>query len=217
MNERFLAWPGWRHVAYTALLSALIDVLFVAVYFGADFVTGRRVSHLHLFLPQELAIPLWPSMIVVYDSLYLVLLIAPFVIRTRQRVNELALGISTAIVVAGAVFLLVPAELGFAPSVVSGPLKQLFEASDRLNLDYNLVPSLHVALAVICLGHYQAGKSRLVRIALAMWGCALVLSTLLTHQHHVLDAVTGAALAWGVLRLTDSVPLLFARRQMHAE
>jgi membrane-associated phospholipid phosphatase len=203
VSERFIGWPGWRHVAYTMLLSALLDLLFFLVYGGADFITGRQLTHLHLFLPLELRIPLIPSMILVYDSLYIVLLIAPFVVRMRDGVNELALAIASSIVIAGVCFLLVPAELGFAPPAVTGPLKGLFEASDRLNLDYNLVPSLHVALALISLRFYTIGKSRFVQVALAMWGLALVLSTILTHQHHVLDALTGAALAWCVVHLLE--------------
>jgi membrane-associated phospholipid phosphatase len=216
-HERFLGWPGWRHVAYTFVLSALIDLLFFAVYFGADYVTGMRAWHVRLYLAQELAIPLWPWMVIVYDSLYVVLLIVPFVVRTRDAVRDMAFAMTAAIVAAGAMFLLIPAQLGFPPPAVAGPFRAMFEASDRLNLDYNLVPSLHVAFTVICIHFYRRNKSRTVQIALAIWGAALVASTLLTHQHHVLDAIAGAALAWGVIRLRDSVPLVLARREVRVE
>jgi membrane-associated phospholipid phosphatase len=185
----------WPHLRYAALLTVLVNVLFVVVYGGADYLTGLRAHHLHLFIPAELSIPLWPWTILVYDSLYLLFVIAPFVLTTRESFRALALTAAGTIVVAGVLFLLLPAELGFAAPVVTGPFKTIFTVSDRLNLDYNLVPSLHVALAMICLQAFWAGRSTLVRVALATWGLVLALSTLFTHQHHLLDVVTGAGLA----------------------
>ena len=97
-------------------------------------------------------------------------------------------------------------------------------ASDRLNLDYNLVPSLHVALAAVCLQAFWEGRSMPVRVALVLWGLALALSTIFTHQHHVLDVVAGAVLARVMFLLLHrrSVPkilqsgCLLRRRQPHA-
>jgi membrane-associated phospholipid phosphatase len=146
-------------------------------------------------VPQELAIPLWPSAVLVYDSLYVLLLLAPFVVRTAEAFRHLAVAAALAIVIAGIVFLLLPAELGFARPAVTGPFAKMFAITDRVNLDYNLVPSLHVALAVLCVQAFWRVSSLLVRVVLALWALALAASTLLTHQHHVLDVVTGAALA----------------------
>jgi membrane-associated phospholipid phosphatase len=211
-EEPFVAWPGWRHLSYAAILTAVVDVLFAAVYFGADYVTGLRAHHLHLFLRQELAIPLWPSMILVYDSLYLLFILAPFVLRTREHLNRLALTAAATITASGILFLIFPAELGFRPPIVTGPFKTIFEVSDKLNLDYNLVPSLHVGLAMICLQAFWPKRSLVARTWLAVWGVALVLSTLLTHQHHVLDAVSGAGLALVIFNAS-----LSDRRELYAE
>lgn len=185
----------WPHLRYAAVLTLLVNVLFVVVYGGADYLTGLRAHHLHLFVPAELSIPLWPWTILIYDSLYLLFIIAPFVLTTRESFRALALTAAGTIVVAGVLFLLLPAELGFAPTVVTGPFTTIFTMSDRLNLDYNLVPSLHVALAMICLQAFWAERSQLVRATLVAYGLALALSTLFTHQHHVLDVITGAGLA----------------------
>ena len=200
MREPFVAWPGWKHVWYAVRLIVLVNVLFAIVYGGADWLTAQRAHHLALYVPAELAIPLWPSAIVVYDSLYLFYLLAPFVLRTAGGFLQLALAASVMIVVAGVCFLLVPAKLGFAAPVVAGPFKRIFEVSDRLNLDYNLVPSLHVALTTLCLLAYWPHATPRLRAALLVWTVALALSTLVTHQHHVLDVVTGAGVAWGTWR-----------------
>jgi hypothetical protein len=209
--EPFVAWPGWKHLGYAALLTAGVDILFAAVYFGADYITGLRAHHLHLFLPQELAIPLWPSMILVYDSLYLLFILAPFVLRTREALNRLAIAAAATITASGILFLIFPAELGFKTPIVTGPFKTIFEISDRVNLDYNLVPSLHVGLAMICLQAFWPKAPRVARLCLAVWGAALILSTLLTHQHHVLDAVAGAGLALVIFNAR-----LSSRRELYA-
>lgn len=208
-----MKWPGWRHVGYAALLSALVNVLFAIVYFGADYVTGRRAHHVNLFFREELAIPLWPWTIVVYDSLYLLFLLVPFLLTTRERLRHLALAAAGTIAVSGALFLLIPAQLGFAHPVVTGTFRTLFEASDRLNLDYNLVPSLHVGLAVICGLAFWPELSMIARVALAAWCVALILSTLFTHQHHVIDAAAGVAVAWVMFR---AAALAAGRRELRA-
>jgi membrane-associated phospholipid phosphatase len=205
----FVAWPGWRHLAYASLLTLFVNGLFVVVYFGSDSVVAHERHHLHLFVQQELAIPLWPSTIIVYDSLYLLFLLAPFVLRTKESFRRLVFAAAATILAAGACFLLLPAELGFAPAVVAGPFATIFRVSDAINLDYNLVPSLHVALAVLCLQAFWPAGSWPVRLGLALWGAGLATSTLLTHQHHVLDVAAGAALAVVVFH----VP----RRVNHAE
>jgi membrane-associated phospholipid phosphatase len=174
----------------------------VAVYFGSDFLTARRAHHMQLYLRTELGIPFWPWMIVVYDSLYVLLLLAPFILRTREQVTQFARNIAISIVVAGVLFLLIPAQIGFTPVEVTGPMRTMFTVTDRLNLDYNLVPSLHVTFALLCVFAFWPDRTRTVRVALVLWLVALVTSTLVTHQHHLIDAFAGAALAWGVYWVT---------------
>lgn len=197
-----------------ARLIALVTLLFCVVYGGADYITAHRTTQLALYLPAELAIPLWPPAILIYDSLYLLFILAPFVLRSDADFRRLAREASVLIVISGVCFLLLPARLGFPAPHVVGPLRATFEASDRLNLTYNLVPSLHVGLAMLCLIEFWPRVTPRVRVALAVWGVALALSTLFTHQHHVLDVIAGAALAWAVCR----VPLpALALRRSHAD
>ncbi len=204
MNEPFIAWPGWKHVAYAARLTALVGLLFVVVYGGADYLTGLRRDHVRLFVRQELAIPLWPPAILVYDSLYLLFLLAPLVVRERERFRRVALTAAATIGISGVCFLLIPAKLGFDAPVVTGSLSTIFAVSDKINLDYNLVPSLHVALTTLCLAAFWRGATRLVRVGLVVWGAALGLSTLLTHQHHVIDVIAGVVVAFATFRWLDA-------------
>ena len=61
---------------------------------------------------------------------------------------------------------------------------------------YNLAPSLHVALSVACIAMYTSYAERRGTIALWLWACAIAASTMLLHQHHVVDVVTGWTLGW---------------------
>jgi hypothetical protein len=100
-----------------------------------------------------------------------------------------------AILFAGIAFLLMPAQLAFPPPQNLGLWEGLFRFADRLNLDYNLVPSLHVALSVVCLEMFAPHATTLGRLGLRGWGLLIAASTIFTHQHHLLDAITGYGLA----------------------
>jgi aminopyrrolnitrin oxygenase len=190
-----LAWPGKEHAVFAARKIALICALFLLVYGGANYLTAIRAHKLHLFLAAELAIPLWPVMILPYDSIYLSFLLAPLILRTKEEIERLAAAAVVVIAIAGLGFLLLPAELGFPPPRVTGPLHTIFVISDEINLDYNLVPSLHVGLAFLCIQAFAIRARMASRILLAIWAAVIALSTLLTHQHHIIDVVTGAVLA----------------------
>lgn len=216
-RRAFFGWPGWWHVGYAAVLSTFTNVVFLIVYFGADAITSRRAHHFDLYFAGELAMPFRPEMVVVYDSLYLLFLAAPFVLRSRAQLREFATSIGVATVIAGAIFILIPARLGFPPHSVSGPFRTMFEVTDRLNLDFNLVPSLHVTFALICVRAYGRDASKAARAVLLAWAVALIASTLLTHQHHLIDGVAGAALAWAVYPLRTIRDIGLLRRTAHVE
>ena len=199
--RRFLGW--W----------AVLTLEFAVIYAGADFLVGHYPWRWHLYLNSELAVPLVPGMAFFYLSAILIVPLAPFVLRTRAELDALARSIAIEILAAGACFVLVPTELGYAPvASVTGesPWLPWLHFADLVNLDYNAVPSLHVALFVTCAGVYFARLRGFARLALGVWTLATALSTVLTHQHHAIDVLTGAALGyWAVVRaLRSTAPLL---------
>jgi membrane-associated phospholipid phosphatase len=99
--------------------------------------------------------------------------------------------------IAGLGFLLIPAQLAFLPPREQdlGIWAGVFHLADRLNLTYDLVPSLHVALSVACIAAFASRAAVIGRILLWAWAIAIALSTLLTHQHHLIDVVAGWFLA----------------------
>lgn len=193
MTRPFLAWPGWPHLRFAWLLSAANGAWFALVYGGCDWITAHRSLRVPVHLPMELSIPLVPGAVLAYMSLYALFLAGPFIIRERREFTALILALALATLAGGIGFLLIPSRSAFpAPAEFElGVWAGLFHFADQLNLDYNMAPSLHVALSVACVAAFGRRASGPGRIALWLWAVAIALSTLLTHQHHVVDVVSG--------------------------
>ena len=200
--EPFLAWPGWAHLRYAGLLSLVNAIWFAVVYGGADSLTARRSFRVPVHCTAELRIPFVPGMTLVYMSLYLLFLLAPFVLRTRREFRKAVFTMAVVIACGGIGFLLFPAQLVFAPPQEGelGAWAGLYHFADALNLTYNLLPSLHVAFAVACVAIFSPRASRTGKVLLWSWAVLIAASTVLIHQHHVLDVATGWVLAVACVR-----------------
>jgi membrane-associated phospholipid phosphatase len=208
-NHRpLLAWPGWRHIGFASLLTVIVTAWFTLVFVATNHFTAIRAARVRVHLDAELHIPLMPAFIIFYMSIYLLFAAAPLVLRTRREITRLAVVQSLAILIAGIFFLLIPAELAYPPPTHLGVWQSLLRFADDLNLDYNLVPSLHVALSFVCIELFSHHTNRIGSVLLWVWGVLIAASTILTHQHHLLDAVTGWLLAMGTLRLVRRIEKL---------
>ena len=201
--ERFVARPGWSHLFYAWALSLANGIWFVLVFGGCGFITAHRALRIPIHFAAELKIPFVPGMTTVYMSIYFLFLAGPFILRTRREFRSVIATLATMIGIAGLGFLLVPGQLAFPPPREQdlGIWAGLFHLADRLNLDYDLVPSLHVALSVACITAFCIHTRVIGRTLLWIWAAAIALSTLLTHQHHVIDVVTGWFLATLCMRV----------------
>jgi membrane-associated phospholipid phosphatase len=162
---------------------------------------------MRIHLDAELQIPLVPAFTIIYMSIYVLLFAVPFVLRVRQEITTLAATQTFIVFFAGICFLAIPAKLAFRSATDSdlGMWKPLFQFADKLNLDFNLVPSLHVALSIVCIEMFASHIGIVGKILLRSWGILIAASTVLTHQHHLLDAVTGYLLALMTVGLTKRV------------
>ena len=197
VDERFWGWPDRRTLRTFTFVGLAGACWFVAIFGGTDFVTSRRTLRVAIHFEAEKQIPFVPEAVWVYMTMYALFLMAPFVLRSPRRLMALGATHAAIVFVAGVGFLLVPAELAY-PSAIGfhdqGITAALYRFADWLNLDYNLLPSLHVALTVSCVAVYGSRASRTGRLVMWSWVTAVALSTIFTHFHHVLDAVSGFAL-----------------------
>lgn len=183
---RRFGWAGFRLCA-----------LFALVFYGADAWAAHRPWRWQVYAGWELAIPYWPPAYLLYHSVFLLPFLLAWRSPTVASVRHWERRMAAAIVIAGACFLLLPAELGFAPAD-PGAWQPLAQATGWVAGRHNLLPSLHVALSLLScrLLWHLAGPG--LRAALALWWPLMVLSVLLTHQHHLADVLTGALLGAGL-------------------
>jgi membrane-associated phospholipid phosphatase len=196
----FLAWPGWPFLRFAGLLAAANGAWFAIVYGGCDWITAHRSLRVAVYLPIELSIPFIPGAVVAYMSIYLLFLAGPFIIRERREFTALSVAMALATFIGGIGFLLLPARPAYAPPGDLGIWISLYHFADLVNLEYNMAPSLHVALSVGYVAAFARHASRTGRTLLWAWAAAIALSTLLTHQHHVADVITGWAVGVGAYR-----------------
>jgi hypothetical protein len=188
-------WPGWAHLGYAAWLEALAGAWLLLVYGGTDLLTRHRALRVPVHLPFEPQLPFVPGLIAAYLSIHLVFALAPFALPARRELRALMWTLAAVVAVAGVGFLLVPADLAYpAPAGPLGIWAAPFRLADTLNLEHNLVPSLHVALSVACIAVYARTAPAFGAAGLWAWAVTIAVATVLTHQHHLVDAVTGFAL-----------------------
>ena len=182
-------------------LAIPVAILFALVYFCTNWITSRRTGNHHLFFDWELAIPFVPSMIYIYMSL-LVLLLLPAVILAKLQLIALARAMVVTLFIAAAIYLLLPADLGFdRPDHVPG-YDAVFQSLYALELPHNLVPSLHIASSVLLIAAVRNNlSSPWGRAGLILWGILICASVLLVHQHHILDVISGLLLGYLSYRL----------------
>lgn len=206
------AWPGARNLKLTLPLCGLFLTIFASVYAGASHLASLRGELPRLYFGFELDLPFLPILSLLYLTGPLVLAAAPFVLRTWRDITPFFLTLTAETLVAGLFFLLFPVEQAFPPRIASGLWGEVFRFADALNLDHNQIPSLHVTFAVTATLVFGARCGRLGRTLFALWAIAVSASTLLLHEHHLVDVAAGAVLAFAavgtVQRRTSSRPFL---------
>lgn len=193
IRERLVAFVLW---------GTLVGITFFSIYPTTNWLAENREPYA-LYLPAELHIPFVAEFIWLYLSLYGLFLLPPFFLEPR-RLAQLARELIVATGLAGLMFLAVPARLGFAQILPDDPLyRNLFQAMFAIDRPFNLVPSLHVVYAV-AIGLAVIGRSAgALRVLFSAWVALVVSSTLLVHQHHLLDVVTGIGLAFFIHLLME--------------
>jgi hypothetical protein len=94
--------------------------------------------------------------------------------------------------------MLLPAKLGFVRQVPEGGFfESLYSKMFAVDMPHNMVPSLHVvfsALILLALAGTKTGKWW--KIFWYGWLLVICASTMLVHQHHLIDVIAGLALAF---------------------
>lgn len=172
----------------------LVGSVFAICYGGAAWWTSQYESLPAWDFAFEHSLPFVPSLSLIYLTIGPVLLLAPFLLRSRERIALFAAALCMETVIATVLFLLFPQSTAFVRPQVTGWARIPFTIADTLNLSYNEFPSLHVAFAVSAAIAYR-------HFAWILWAGAVAVSTLLIREHHLADILGGIVLAVAVMRV----------------
>ncbi|MGA2499908.1 MAG: dual specificity protein phosphatase family protein [Tepidisphaeraceae bacterium] len=142
---------NWKAAGKT---SALLCLLFLVVYGGSNWLTGRRHNIGSFYFAWERHIPFVPVMILPYMSIDLFFIAAPFLCRSDRERRTLANRITAAILISAACWLLFPLRFAFERPPVDGWLGVIFNNFRMLDQPFNQLPSLHITLWAILLDLY---------------------------------------------------------------
>jgi membrane-associated phospholipid phosphatase len=183
-------WP-FKLVLYFAL-----SFVFCLGYFGLQrfpFYPARTLPLSSL----DQAIGFHPSAVLIYQSVYLLIPLFPFLARTPEQLFRYTRGFAWLCGVSFLIFALLPIA-GPRPDVDSH--NAMFQLMTTYDAKSNAMPSLHLGLAVYSvLFGYQLSKGnvqlrRLVWVGVA-WTFLIAYATLATKQHYAIDLLAGGALA----------------------
>ena len=174
--------------------SLAVTFLFVVTYGYTNWLASMRPVRYKLYFDRELAIPFVPWMIWVYLSMQAFLAL-PMAVLSTAGISRFGRTVALATLAAFAIHLALPTDLGWSrPGAVADyPIFQRFFSIDR---PHNLVPSLHVTFSTLTfLVMWHHASKPWVKFFAAVWLALLVCSVSLVHQHHLVDIVSGLALA----------------------
>lgn len=171
------------------------SALFMVLYHACNFYAAGCGRLRYWYADWELGIPVVPWFIVPYWSIDLFFAIAPFLCTSRSELRVLAGRLTLAILLAATCFVVWPLGLMHVRSDEQGLFTPLFAAIHAFDKPHNLFPSLHVAFAFILRWTYHRHVHGLPRILFHGWFLCVSLSTILVHQHHLVDLAGGLVLA----------------------
>lgn len=168
--------------------------LYLPIYFLNHANFGYEKAK--LYFAWETNIPLVGWMIIPYLS-FGFLFLFPLFLFPREEIKKLSLAFAFCTVCAGIIFFIFPSEYGFTRIVPAGFTASLYETMFKIDPYVNPFPSLHVAFSFLYLiSCIDFLRSIYVKTFLGLWIMVIVASTVFTHQHHILDILSGGLLAF---------------------
>lgn len=176
-------------------LFALFLFVFALFYGSADFLTSLHGLRIEM---GPTGWPFWPGWSAVYLSLDLFIPLS-FALVSRDKLGSFTSSLVIATALAWPFFLFLPLRPISIPFEYQPGL--FFWLADLMNLNHNLLPSLHVTYAILC-------AAALGRWWSILWATGITFSVLLTHQHYTVDAAAGLLLAYLAYRAVNGIEAL---------
>lgn len=176
----------------------LVVGIWSIAYFAVKFLglpSGARETRLDL----EWNIPLLPSSMFVYSSVYLVVPFAFLLASDKFRLRSLANGALWSTAVNSLVYFSLPLTAQFRENHRVGRLAAWMDWEQELARPAaGSFPSFHATWAVLAACSLSRGKSKPIKSLWALWCLALCASCLTTGMHSLADVAAGSAVGWAL-------------------
>ncbi len=177
-------------------------LLFNLIYTSTNWRSEALELNQSFILPLDNTIPFVPWMLIPYACSILFFIGAFISATTDAELVRLSQRITLATLIAGSCFYLYPLSFHFSPQEIPFPWDKAFAFLHFIDRPYNQLPSLHVVYSVIFMAHFwrrcRGIKRSFMIFALSM----VIISTLFTYQHHLIDVIAGVVVAGAILGFT---------------
>ena len=170
-----------------------VMVVFVVVYGLANYWSQNAPYQFHFWMDWERTLPFVPSLILIYFSLNL-LLVLPVFFLTPEELTRLGRAMIFSTLVAGIIFFAFPAPYGFPrPTPTQSHWEWIYSLLYRVDETGNTLPSLHITFSWIVV-QILVQKKPATKVFFYAWMFAISIAVLLVKQHHFLDILAGLVL-----------------------
>lgn len=175
-------------------LSTGVSTVFTAIYLLLQWITLFTVTPVKSTGIDRM-IPFVPGAVYLYESLWLMMPIGLWLMRSKDELGRYAKSFFLISLVSFSFFLFFPTSCPRPQDLQN--VNSVYGALIRIDRDLNAFPSLHVALAVFCGAcchgmFFRRGWRSAIGWFTWAWVFGIIVSTLLTKQHGVIDALGGA-------------------------
>ncbi|MGA2571777.1 MAG: prolipoprotein diacylglyceryl transferase family protein [Terracidiphilus sp.] len=161
---------------------------------------GKPVGAVSTYLPIDLRVPVVEQTEILYASTYVVVILAPLILRSRVALRQFASQGLTAMAVIFPLYLLLPIFVPTRPFVPLSAIGHLLEWERTPFSGIAAFPSFHVVWALIAASALSK-DSRRMRWLWCVWAFLVCLSCLTSGMHSMLDVAAGAAIYVLVARI----------------
>ena len=164
----------------------------------------ERINTLAIAIDHK--VPFIPAMIIPYSWSMILFIASFFMVRTARQLSVLRTRLIIATLLACLIFYLYPARFSFIRPLTSDWTAFGYEFLNVTDKPFNQLPSLHVSYALLLgvslwnvVSSQYKWRSNIYRLLLSIVCILIIVSTVFTYQHHLLDVVGGFVLAGIVL------------------
>lgn len=177
------------------IIWAAFAISYYTIFSLTSKLSGMQHDRAMLAFPFESQIPFYPAWSVIYLSINLLLFLALFIFREWKPLAAFAIILLIETIIGGLCFIIFPCKLIYLPVSIDGNFSAFVYTAKFFSMNDNYFPSLHTAFALTAMFSYSRYCSKIVKVGLYIWACAIPLSTLFIHEHQIADLIAGCILA----------------------